>query len=191
MIVQWHPDNLIYVRYGKEIIYQGTIEETVNIVGKSIGILPAGVREMQYDTEKNQRVCFMEDGSQRLYEGEDVKLEQLIDKLVELEKAHRDRIKEKEENAKPAMPDPDRVVGSPPLEVPNPPTQSPPKEVEEEVVLDSPPLTKEQLAEKKRIQDLLEIIREKLPPGEKRTVEELEIKYDALLNLMSDFINSK
>lgn len=49
MIIQLHPDNLIYIRTSNnEVIFCGSFAETESILGKPLAPLPNGVRERQY-----------------------------------------------------------------------------------------------------------------------------------------------
>ena len=44
-LVQWHPDNMIYIREDGAVLYCGSLEEASAVLGESLEPLPPGVRE--------------------------------------------------------------------------------------------------------------------------------------------------
>ncbi len=53
MIIQWHPDGLLYIRNDDwSVVFEGTEEEVEAVLGKKLAPLPEGVIERQYFVDK-------------------------------------------------------------------------------------------------------------------------------------------
>jgi len=62
MQIHIHPDKRIILREDDEVLFNGTFQETAEVLGAPIPSLPEGVREIQFDTESQILVGFGKTG---------------------------------------------------------------------------------------------------------------------------------